>query len=379
MFKALPMPNLFDSVRLGAIDCPNRILMAPMTRCRATADHVPTDMMAEYYAQRASAGLIISEATGISREGTGWTYVPGIWNSQQIDSWRKVTQRVHGAGGRIMLQLWHMGRLVHPSFNDGKAPVSSSATTAARMAHTYQGKQPYAQARALTVEEIGRIAADYAQAAENAMSANFDGVQIHAANGYLIDQFLRDSANLRTDEYGGSIANRIRFLVEMTAAVVAAVGGERTSVRLSPNGSMQGVNDSQPDLLFPAAAKALSGFGLSFLELREPGFDGTFGKGDHPPIAPAMRAVFDGPMVLNSDYTFESARSCLEANDADAIAFGRPFVENPDLPERFRTGADLNPSDMSHWYGQGPEGYTDFAPMSGSDRGVAQDQDRRFA
>ena len=355
------MTSLFDPIHLGAIAAPNRILMAPLTRGRAGADHVPTPIMAEYYAQRASAGLIISEATGISREGLGWPYAPGIWNDAQTRAWEPVVAAVHKAGGRIFCQLWHMGRLVHPDFLGGAAPVSSSATTAPGRAHTYAGKQPYGMARALETGEIARLIADYQAAAANAVAAGFDGVQIHAANGYLIDQFLRDNSNHRNDAYGGSVANRVRLLREVTQAVVETVGPGRTAVRLSPNGAIQGVDDSDPTALFTDAARALGAFGLAFLELREPGENGTFGRAAHPALAPAIKAAFGGPLVLNSDYDGPRGQAALECGAADAIAFGRTFLANPDLPARIRTGALLNPDVMETWYSQGPEGYTDYA------------------
>ncbi len=357
------MPSLFDPIRLGAIAAPNRILMAPLTRGRATAAHVPTPIMAEYYAQRASAGLIISEATGISQEGLGWPYAPGIWSDEQVAGWRPVVGAVHKAGGRIVCQLWHMGRIVHPDFLGGGTPVSSSATTAPGKAHTYAGKQPYAQARALGVDEIPRLLADYRRAADNARAAGFDGVEVHAANGYLIDQFLRDNSNHRTDAYGGSIENRIRLLREVTAAVAEIVGADHTGVRMSPNEPIQGVDDSDPHALFTAAAAALSELGIAFVELREPGENGTFGRRARPPLAPAIKRAFGGPLVLNSDYDGARGQQALDQGIADAIAFGRTFLANPDLPERIRVAAPLNPDVMATWYSQGPEGYTDYSTL----------------
>ena len=241
-------PSLFDPIQLGAITAPNRILMAPLTRGRASMAHVPTAMMVEYYRLRAGAGLIITEATGISAQGLGWPYAPGIWSAEQIDGWKSVTAAVHASGGRIFSQLWHMGRLVHPSLPGRGQPLSSSATTMSGLARTYEGKQPYVQAKAMTYDDIRSAIVDYAAAALNAMKAGFDGVEIHGANGYLIDQFLRDNANFRTDEYGGSVENRIRFLVEVATAVVGAVGAGRVAVRLSPNEERQGVNDFIPSL-----------------------------------------------------------------------------------------------------------------------------------
>jgi len=247
------MPTLFDPVEMGLLMLPNRILMAPLTRARATRGAVPTPIMAEYYAQRAEAGLIISEATGISREGLGWPHAPGLWNQDQVEGWKPVVEAVHRAGGRIVAQLWHMGRLVHPSVGGGQ-PVSASATIAPAYAHTYEGKQPYTEACEATLTDIARILNDYASAARNAIVAGFDGVQIHGANGYLVDQFLRDGTNLRTDEYGGSIENRLRFMREVVEAVSSEAGIERTGIRLSPNGEVQGCNDSDNHALFSAAA-----------------------------------------------------------------------------------------------------------------------------
>ncbi len=356
------MPSLFDPIKLGAVDAPNRILMAPLTRGRATRDHVPTPLMATYYAQRAAAGLIISEATGISQSGLGWPYAPGLWTGEQIEGWKRVTAAVHTAGGRIFAQLWHMGRLVHPSLG-GAQPVSASATTAPGQAHTYEGRQPYVEARPLRRDEIPALIDDYHRAARNAILAGFDGVQLHAANGYLIDQFLRDGTNRRDDEYGGPIENRVRLLRQATQALVDAVGAERTAVRLSPNGDTQGVNDSDPVATFTAAAAALDEIGIAFLELREPGFEGTFGQADVPPVHPHIRKVFRAPLVLNSDYDHARGQAALDAGAADAIAFGRTFLANPDLVERFRRGAPLTPDDRATWYTRGPEGYTDYPTL----------------
>ncbi|HEX8654275.1 MAG TPA: alkene reductase [Allosphingosinicella sp.] len=354
------MPSLFEPITLGPLVCPNRVIMAPLTRARATRDHIPTELMATYYAQRAGAGLIITEATGISRQGLGWPFAPGIWTIGQMQAWQKVVEAVHEAGGRIFCQLWHMGRLVHPSFLDGAAPVSASATTAPYKAHTYDGRQTYAEARALTVPEIAAVVADYGRAAGLAIAAGFDGVQLHAANGYLVDQFLRDSTNLRDDEYGGPVANRIRLLREAAQAIADTVGPERTAVRLSPNSETQGCTDSDPKTLFTAAAAALQEIGIAFLELREPGPEGTFGTSDVPPVAPAIRKVFAGPLVLNSDYGLAEAEAALAEERADAISFGRPFISNPDLSYRLANKLDLASDDRSTWYSQGAEGYVDY-------------------
>ena len=349
------MPSLFDPVQVGAIPAANRIFMAPLTRARSSREHVPSDLMPTYYAQRAGAGLIISEAIGISPQGMGWPYAPGLWSSAQIDAWMPVTEAVHQAGGRIVAQPWHMGRLVHPDFLGGAAPVSASATTAPGNAHTYAGKQPYAEARSLQITEIAGIVEDYGRAARHAMRAGFDGVQIHAANGYLIDQFLRDGSNLREDDYGGSPENRIRFLREVVEAVAGEIGADRTGVRLSPHGEVQGVDDSEPASVFVPAASLLSDLGIAFLEVRH-----EIGPADKHDTRAAIRAAFKQTLILNSGYDFSTAQVALDAGEADAIAFGRAFIANPDLPARFAKGLPLNAGDMKTWYGRGARGYTDY-------------------
>jgi 2,4-dienoyl-CoA reductase-like NADH-dependent reductase (Old Yellow Enzyme family) len=357
------MPSLFEPIQLGAVLCPNRVIMAPMTRGRATREHVPTALMADYYAQRASAGLIVTEATGISRQGLGWPYAPGIWTAEQMEAWKPVVEAVHEAGGRIFCQLWHMGRVVHPSFLDGEAPVSASATTAPYKAHTYEGRQPYAEARPLDLDEISGVLDDYSRAAAYAIAAGFDGVQLHAANGYLIDQFLRDGTNFRDDDYGGPVENRIRLLAEAAQAIADMVGPERTAVRLSPNSETQGCRDSDPETLFTAAAAALAGIGIAFLELREPGPEGTFGTSDVPPVSPSIRKVFPAPLVLNSDFGLEAAEAVLAEEKADAISFGRPFIANPDLPARLLNKGELAQDVQATWYSQGPSGYVDYPAL----------------
>ena len=355
------MPSLFDPIRLGAIQAPNRILMAPLTRGRSEGAHVPVSTLkADYYAQRAGAGLIIAEATGITQEGLGWPSAPGIWSADQVEAWKPVTDAVHKAGGRIILQLWHMGRLVHPDFLGGAQPVSSSATTAPGQAHTDEGKKDYVEARALRLDEIPRLIGDYVHAAKNAMAAGFDGVQVHSANGYLIDQFLRDNSNFRDDAYGGAIENRIRLLSEVTQAIADTVGADRTAVRMSPNGNSQGCDDSNPEPLFTAAAAALQKIGIAFLELRELSPEGTFGASTVPRLSPAIRKVFTNPLVLNQDYTREKADADLATGLADAISFGRPYISNPDLVARLHDGTTLTPDNFRTWYSPGPEGYTDY-------------------
>ncbi|MDU5780564.1 MAG: alkene reductase [Pantoea sp.] len=354
------MRKLFEPLQLGAIAMPNRFIMAPMTRARGTRDNAPTAIMADYYAQRASAGVIISEAIGISRQGLGWPYATGIWNAEQIAGWQRVTSAVHAAGGRIIAQLWHMGRVVHSSMG-GAQPVSASATTAPGHAHTYAGKSAYEQARPLDLSEIPDVIEQYRQAARNAINAGFDGIQLHASNGYLIDQFLRDSDNHRTDNYGGSRQNRIRLLAEITQAVSDEIGASRVGVRLSPNGETQGIRDSDPVPLFRLALETLSDIGIAHLELREPPIDGTFGVGEQPPLAQALRGSFRGPLILNSDFSVARAEQALLEGTGDAVSFGRPFISNPDFPYRVAQGRPLTPDDRNTWFSQGREGYTDYA------------------
>ena len=356
------MPTLFDPIALGAIHAPNRILMAPLTRGRGTRDHVPTPIMGEYYAQRASAGLIISEATGISQQGLGWAYAPGLWNAAQVEAWKPVVAAVHKAGGRIFAQLWHMGRIVHPSFLGGAAPVSASATTAPGEARTYDGKQPFAEARPLTLEEIPSLIEDYRNATRNALAAGFDGVQLHAANGYLIDQFMRDGTNKRTDRYGGSIENRLRLLKEATQALVDVAGAARTAVRLSPNDDPQGCGDSNTEALFLAAVEMLNGFNLAFLEMRASRPESTFRPATRD-IVPQIRKAYRGSLILNSDYRLEDATAALASGRADGIAFGRTFLANPDLPARLKADAPLNAANVETYYSQGAEGYTDYPTL----------------
>ncbi|QKG72061.1 alkene reductase [Erythrobacter mangrovi] len=354
---------LFEPLKMGALEAKNRIFMAPLTRGRSDQPgSIPNEMMATYYRQRASAGLIISEATGISVEGSGWPAAPGIWSEEQVEGWKLTTDAVHAEGGLIVMQLWHMGRLVHPIFLGGQPPVSASATTAPDHAHTPEGRKPYEQARELSVEEIARVVEDYRHAAENAKKAGFDGVQLHGANGYLVDQFLRDKTNLRTDEYGGSPENRTRFLREVLTALVDVWGADRVGVRLSPNGETQGCDDSDPAATFGAATRVVEDLGIAFLELREPGPEGTFGRTDVPKQSPMIRSIYSGALVLNSDYTPESAVADIEAGRADAVSWGRDFISNPDLPERFAKGAPIAPNlGVPHtWYGKGPEGYIDY-------------------
>ncbi len=353
--------SLFDPIQLGAIAAPNRIIMAPLTRGRSNVDHVADSALkSAYYAQRATAGLIIAEGTGISREGLGWPFAPGLWTAEQIEAWKPVTAAVHEAGGRIISQLWHMGRTVHSDFLGGAKPVSASATTAPGQTHTYAGKQSHSEARPLALDEIPRVIEDFVQAAKNAMAAGFDGVQIHGANGYLIDQFLRDNSNFRDDAYGGSVENRIRLATEVTQAIADTVGASRTAIRFSPNGDTQGCEDSDPVALFTAAAAAMQKIGIGFLELREQKIDSTFGATEVPRVSPEIRKVFTNPLVLNQEYNLEKAQADIESGLADAISFGRPFIANPDLVSRYQNRIALSQDNFQTWYSEGAEGYTDY-------------------
>ena len=353
------MPSLFDPIQLGDISAANRVLMAPLTRGRSTAGHVPTALMIDYYRQRCGAGLIITEGTGVSREGMGWPKAPGLWTEEQVEAWKPVTAAVHQSGGRIVAQIWHMGRLARPDVT-GLAPLSSSATRAPY----HKQDNPYGEARAATLDDIARAIDDYGASARNAIRAGFDGVQLHGANGYLIDQFLRDGTNLRDDAYGGSPENRIRFMTQAVSRVADEIGADRTGIRLSPNGETQGADDSDPASVFVPAAKALDELGIAFLELREQSPEGTFGRSDVPKLSPQIRAVFKRPLILNQDYSLDQAQAALASGLADGIAFGRKFIANPDLVERLRAGAALNDDDQKTWYTDGPEGYTDYPALS---------------
>ena len=356
---------LFQPVQLGAISAANRILMAPLTRGRANADAVPSARMAEYYRQRASAGLIISEATAISREGYGWHAAPGIWTQAQTEAWKPVTEAVHQAGGKIVMQLWHMGRIVHSDYLDGQAPLSASATTAPDHAHTPTGRKPHVQSRPATLDDIARTLDDYAAAARNAKAAGYDGVQLHGANGYFIDQFLRLSTNHRDDDYGGSPENRTRLLRQVLERLVAVWGADRVSVRLSPNGDSQGCDDPDPVAIFSEAARVCQTLQLGFVELRQPGPEGTFGRTDVPKQDALIRSIYTGPLVLNSDYTAAEADADVSSGRCDAVSFGRPFISNPDLPARIRAGAEWAPNVNvpQSWYLPGEAGYIDYPAM----------------
>jgi N-ethylmaleimide reductase len=350
---------LFTPFQVGAVELSNRLVMAPLTRGRANPDGTPHPRMVEYYRQRATAGLIISEATAISPQGFGWANAPGIYTQAHVEGWKQVTEAVHQAGGKMFLQLWHMGRASHPDFQNGALPVSASAIAANGDAHTPSGKKPYVTPRALETSEIPGVIQDYVRATRLAREAGFDGVEIHAANGYLIDQFLRDGSNQRTDDYGGSIANRSRFLLEVTAAVTGAWSGEHVGVRLSPTNPYNDMQDSDPTATFTHAAKLLNRFKLAYLHVLE-AVPGHMLAAPGPRVSPHMRKAFKGPFIANGGYDAASAAHSINEGETDLVAFGVPFLTNPDLVQRYRVGAPLNPPDMSTFYGGTEKGYTDY-------------------
>ncbi|MCA3186488.1 MULTISPECIES: alkene reductase [unclassified Cupriavidus] len=361
---------LFQPYALGSLALPNRIVMPPMTRSRASQPgDVANDLMAEYYAQRAGAGLIVSEGTWISPLGKGYAWTPGIYTPEQVAGWRKVTRAVHAAGGRIFAQLWHVGRLSHVSLLDGQPPVSSSAIQAQGVnvfvaeADGAPGFVQASQPRALTVDEIRAIVDEYRQAARNAMAAGFDGVELHAANGYLVNQFIDSGANTRTDEYGGSLDNRLRFLGEVAQALIDGTGSkDRVGIRLAPLTTLNGCVDADPETTYTAAARLLGALGVSYIHIAEADWDDA----PHMPMAfkQRLRDVFPGTLIYAGKYTAERANDALREGWADLIAFGRPFVANPDLPERLRTGAALTPHDRNTLFGGGAQGLTDYPALA---------------
>jgi N-ethylmaleimide reductase len=362
--NTMNIPTLFSPVSLGAIEAPNRLVMAPLTRMRAGVGRIPTALMAEYYKQRATAGLIVTEATAVSRQGTGCPHTPGVYTVEQIDGWQRVNKTVHQASGRIFLQLWHMGRISHPSFQEGgELPVAPSAI-APRTGQvlTETGMQPYVVPRALKIEEMASVVAQYAAAARSAKTAGFDGVEIHNANGYLLDQFLRDGTNRRTDDYGGSAANRARLTLEVTAAVTEVWGADRVGIRFSPGGVFNDMHDSNPLETFSYVLRELNRFHLAYAHLIVSTEDDLRHGAVPVPLA-ELRQVFQGPLIVANGFNFETATRILADGQADAVAFGRLFLANPDLPERFRLKAPLNRPDESTFYGGAEKGYTDYPAL----------------
>ncbi len=351
-------PDLFTPFQLGALALPNRIVMAPMTRNRAGPGNVPGALAAQYYRQRASAGLIVTEATQVSSQGVGYPGTPGIHSAAQVAGWRRVTDAVHAGGGRIFLQLWHVGRISHPSLQpDGALPVAPSAIAAKGEAFTASGPQPFVTPRALETGEIPGVVGQFAEGARRALEAGFDGIEIHGANGYLIDQFLRDGTNRRTDRYGGTRENRARFLLEVTEAVAAVWGAERVGVRISPRSDFNDMSDSDPAATFGHVARALAPFGLAYLHVVEPV------GADAAPLAPALKGAFGGPLMVNGGYTRPLAEAALVRGEADLVSFGASFLANPDLPSRLARNAPLNVPDPATFYGGTERGYTDYPAL----------------
>lgn len=353
---------LFQPLRVGAVELPHRIVMAPLTRARAT-DRVPNDVMAKYYRQRAGAALIISEATAISPQAYGWHGAPGIYTAEQVAGWRRITDGVHAAGGRIFIQLWHMGRVSHPDYQNGSPPVGPSSIAAVGEAHTPAGKKPFVVPRELDTEEIVGIVNDFAQATRLACEAGFDGVEIHAANGYLIDQFLRDGSNRRNDQFGGSLENRFRFLSQILEAGAAAWSADRIGVRLSPTNSIYGMRDSDPVALFTYVADRLNDYGLAYVHTAEGIQPGRMYNPDVPRVTPLMRQAYHGVLFANGGYEKQTAAEAIRGGAADAIAFGQAFIANPDLPVRLAMDAPLNEAHSESFYTGTTAGYIDYPAL----------------
>lgn len=347
--------RLLEPITIGDLRLPNRVIMAPLTRCRASAGRVPNPLMRDYYVQRASAGLILSEATAVTPKGVGYPDTPGIWSPEQVQGWKAITEAVHAAGGRIFLQLWHVGRISDPFYLDGDLPVAPSAIAASGHVSLMRPKKPFVTPRALETSEIPGIIAAYRKGAENAQAAGFDGVEIHGANGYLLDQFLQDSTNQRTDEYGGPVENRARLMLEVTDACLSVWGANRVGMHLAPRGDAHGMGDSNPAATFSYVAKELGKRKLAFICARE-----SVGTNY---LGPQLKKAFGGIYIANEAHSRETAEMLIQTGDADAVAFGKLFIANPDLPRRFALNAPLNPPDPNTFYAQGPQGYTDYPAL----------------
>ncbi len=354
--------ELFKELKVGDLTLPNRVIMAPLTRSRADEERALGTLHAEYYAQRASAGLIVGEAAQISQQGIGYPDTPGLHTDAQVEGWRLVTDAVHEAGGLIFAQLWHVGRISLPRYQPGGgAPVSASAVKPDGNAFTFDGPVPFVTPRALELDELPGIVADYAAAARRAKDAGFDGVEVHAANGYLLEQFMHTGTNLREDEYGGAVENRVRLLREVTEAVVEVWGAGRVGVRVSPHSTGGGSHDEDRKETYGAAAKALDALGVAYLHTLEP----AGGVAPEDRVIGTLRANYGGVIIANAGYDAETGEALLASGEADAIAYGRLFIANPDLPERFKRGAELNEPDPSTFYGGGAQGYTDYPTLQG--------------
>lgn len=347
--------RLLEPIKLGDLHLTNRIFMAPLTRCRTSAGRVPNALMRDYYVQRASAGLILSEATAVSPQGVGYPDTPGIWSPEQVQGWKMIADAVHAAGGRIFLQLWHVGRVSDPVYLDGSLPVAPSAIAPSGHVSLIRPHKAFVTPRALETREIPGIVDAYRRGAENAQAAGFDGVEIHGANGYLLDQFLQDSTNQRTDEYGGPIENRARLMLEVTDAAISVWGANRVGMHLAPRGDAHGMGDSNPAATFGYVARELGKRRIAFICARE-----SLGP-NH--LGPHLKQAFGGTYVANEAHTRESAEQLLASGDADAVAFGKLFIANPDLPRRFALNAPLNAPDSATFYAPGAKGYTDYPAL----------------
>lgn len=349
------MPTLFDPIKIGELELANRIIMAPLTRCRAEPGRVPGDLMVEYYAQRADAGLIISEATSVTPMGVGYPDTPGIWSAEQVQGWRKVTDAVHAKGGKIVMQLWHVGRISDPIYLDGERPVAPSAIQPAGHVSLVRPMKGYETPRALETHEIAGIVEAYRKGAENAREAGFDGVEIHGANGYLLDQFLQDSTNRRTDPYGGSLENRARLMLEVTDAAMGIWGAGRVGVHLAPRADSHDMGDSNRAETFGYVAEELGKRGIAFICTREKSGDDSLG--------PQLKEIFGGVYIANERFTKDQSNAWLVEGKADAVAFGVPYIANPDLVQRLRLDAPLNEPRADLFYAKGAEGYTDYPSL----------------
>jgi 2,4-dienoyl-CoA reductase-like NADH-dependent reductase (Old Yellow Enzyme family) len=353
------MPTLFDPIQVGDVSLKNRIVMAPLTRSRSGVERTPNALVAQYYAQRASAGLVISEATSVTPLGVGYADTPGIWSDEQVEGWKLTTKAVHDAGGLIFLQLWHVGRISDPSFLDGQPPVSASAIAAKGDVSLLRPKRPYPTPRALSLDEIAGVVEAYRKGAENAKRAGFDGVELHGANGYLLDQFLQDQSNQRDDAYGGPIENRARLLLEAVDAAISVFGPGRVGLHLAPRGDAHDMGDSDLTATFTYVARAMRDRGLAFLMARERQADDSIGA--------VLKAEFGGVYIVNEGFTLETAQTAVASGDADAVGFGKLFISNPDLPARLKTGAQLNPWTVETFYSPCPEGYVDYPALETAD------------
>ncbi|SNS43677.1 2,4-dienoyl-CoA reductase [Granulicella rosea] len=349
------MAKLLDPIQVGDLSLPNRVIMAPLTRLRGTPDHLPTPIMADYYRQRTSAGLIISEGTPVSPMGVGYAQVPGIWSQEQTELWKPITAAVHEGGGRIFAQIWHVGRVSHSRFLNGKLPVGPSAIPPGGHVNNIRPEVPFETPHALTIEEIKLVVEHFRQGAQNAKDAGFDGVEIHGANGYLLDQFLHSGSNERGDEYGGAIENRGRLMLEVADAAISVWGAGRVGMHLAPRGDVMSMSDQNPRETFLYVASELGKRKLAFLMARE-----YYGEDR---LGPELKQAFGGVYIANEKYTFEQANKVIEAGEADAVGFGKLFISNPDLPARFAKGAPLNDFNSATFYTHGPEGYVDYPSL----------------